>query len=45
MQVSVGSSGRVRGVQREVSEREGLTLTSEEAAVEWIDRYAANFPR
>lgn len=31
--------------KREVYEKEGRELTGEEAAVEWIKRYAASFPR
>jgi len=30
--------------RREVHEREGRTLTGQEAAREWISRYAADFP-
>ncbi len=31
--------------KREVLEREGRTLSSEQAAMEWIEKYAAEFPR
>jgi hypothetical protein len=31
--------------KREVYEKEGRVLTGEEAAVEWIKRYAARFPK
>lgn len=31
--------------KREVHEKEGRVLTGEEAAVEWIRRYAARFPK
>lgn len=31
--------------KREVYEKEGRVLTGEEAAVEWIRRYAARFPK
>lgn len=31
--------------KREVLERDGRTLTSEQAAMEWIEKYAADFPR
>ena len=30
--------------RREVEEREGRVLTSQDAAAEWIDRYAGRFP-
>lgn len=31
--------------KREVYEKEGRVLTGEEAAIEWIKRYAASFPK
>lgn len=31
--------------KREVADREGRYLTGQEAASEWIDKYAANFPQ
>jgi hypothetical protein len=31
--------------KREVLEKDGRTLTSQEAALEWIKRYAKDFPR
>ena len=31
--------------KREVLEKEGRQLTSEQAALEWIERYASKFPR
>ena len=31
--------------KREVLEREGRTLTSDQAAMEWIDKFAKDFPR
>lgn len=31
--------------KREIQKKEGRELTGEEAAVEWIKRYAANFPQ
>lgn len=31
--------------KREMRDREGRTLTSEQAAMEWIEKYAADFPR
>ncbi|MGD8783463.1 MAG: PilZ domain-containing protein [Thioalkalispiraceae bacterium] len=31
--------------KREIELKEGRTLTGEEAAKEWIERYAANFPQ
>lgn len=31
--------------KREILEKEGRSLTGEEAAVEWIAKYAENFPR
>jgi len=31
--------------KREILEREGRTLTGEQAAIEWIEKHAADFPR
>jgi len=31
--------------KKEIQEKEGRTLTGEEAALEWIRRYAKDFPR
>lgn len=34
----------IESYRREVAQREGRELTSEEAALEWINRFASSFP-
>ena len=34
----------IENYRREISQREGRELTSEEAALEWISRFASSFP-
>lgn len=37
--------GQIEHYRREVPEREGRVISSEEAALEWIRQYVADFPR
>ena len=34
----------IESYRRDIAEREGRQLTAEEAALEWIGRYASSFP-
>jgi hypothetical protein len=34
----------IESYRRDVAQQEGRQLTTEEAAVEWISRYASSFP-
>ncbi len=36
---------RIEAYRRQVAQTEGRQLTSEQAAAEWVDKYAADFPR